>query len=170
MTPSLNMNEHLDAISLKLRFLSKIKILGDCWVWHGAKNGVGYGAIRVKRIKRPAHRVSYELFKGKIPDGMFVCHSCDNPPCVNPNHLWTGTHRDNMQDAIRKGRNRPPVPRKQDGELNNAHKLTKEQVREIRNLKNRFSYSGMKLSKMFNISKSQMYRILSNEHWNSLSQ
>lgn len=76
-----------------------------CWEWTGGKNNVGYGMFRDGAGMRTAHRVSYELHKGKIPKGKHVCHSCDNPKCVNPDHLWVGTHQDNMQDRSRKNRN-----------------------------------------------------------------
>lgn len=78
-----------------------------CWEWQGALR-VGYGAIVGKingtRKTLGAHRVSYELHKGPIPKGLFVCHSCDNRKCINPEHLWLGTGKDNMQDALRKDR------------------------------------------------------------------
>jgi hypothetical protein len=77
----------------------------DCWEWTAALNNIGYGMFRWASNKmRSAHRVSYELFNGPIPDGMAVCHKCDNPKCVNPEHLWTGTLKQNAQDMVAKGR------------------------------------------------------------------
>lgn len=92
---------------IKDRLLRKIKIndVTDCWEWQGGKNNVGYGMIRDEHGMRTTHRVSYEEHKGNIPKGMCVCHSCDNPKCVNPDHLWLGTKKDNWQDMINKGRN-----------------------------------------------------------------
>ena len=71
-----------------------------CWTWTGKRYPTGYGRFG----KHYAHRVAYELAYGPIPEGMHVCHSCDNPPCCNPAHLWIGTPKDNMQDRERKGR------------------------------------------------------------------
>jgi len=77
----------------------------DCWEWQAGTNNIGYGMIRDGDKMRTAHRVSYEEhFNTVIPKGMCVLHSCDNPKCVNPNHLKVGTHKDNTQDMIRKGR------------------------------------------------------------------
>ncbi len=78
----------------------------ECWPWLGARRGrMGYGLFGFKHRRAvPAHRMAYLLSKGDIPKGMFVCHSCDNPPCCNPAHLWLGTHADNMADRHAKGR------------------------------------------------------------------
>ena len=77
-----------------------------CWEWIGGKNNIGYGMFRDGDKMRTAHRVSYELFNNtKIPKYMCVCHTCDNPLCINPNHLWLGTRQDNYKDMVNKGRN-----------------------------------------------------------------
>ncbi len=82
----------------------------DCWEWQNATNNIGYGMFRWKTGKmRTAHRASYELHKGPIPAGLSVCHKCDNPKCVNPDHLWVGTLKDNAQDMVAKGRNARPM-------------------------------------------------------------
>lgn len=86
-------------------FPGRVKWNHSCLEWMGATPG-GYATFYDKKSKRNilVHRYVYERFKGKIEPGMCVCHSCDNPKCVNPDHLWTGSHNDNMLDAIRKGR------------------------------------------------------------------
>lgn len=76
----------------------------DCWLWLGDLSEWGYGVFSVNHVGRGAHRVAYEYANGPIPEGMKVCHRCDVPPCVNPAHLFLGTHQDNMDDKVSKGR------------------------------------------------------------------
>lgn len=88
------------------RFWEKVQKGAGCWIWT-ATLVKGYGSFRrgrPSRTKAYAHRVSWEYANGPIPTGLYVLHSCDNPPCVNPDHLWLGTHTDNMRDMAEKGR------------------------------------------------------------------
>jgi len=81
-----------------------------CWNWTRRSKQNGYGVAYLGKERWLAHRAAYTLVKGAIPEGMSVCHSCDNPACINPDHLWLGTHKENMHDAIKKGRSsKPPV-------------------------------------------------------------
>lgn len=81
------------------------KTTEGCWFWNGKKNNKGYGLLYANGKNNVlAHRFSYEYHKGKIGDGLLCCHHCDNPPCVNPDHLFEGTYSENMQDCVRKGR------------------------------------------------------------------
>lgn len=84
----------------------KIDKVGDCWVWNGTVGNHGYGKINDFGDMVLTHRVSYEATYGKIPEGMQVLHKCDVKLCVNPDHLFIGTQKDNVQDMLRKGRNR----------------------------------------------------------------
>ena len=108
-----------------------------CWEWQGFRNAQGYGEYRHKK----AHRVSWELANGQIPDGLYVCHKCDNPSCVRPDHLFLGTAKDNVHDMITKGRahfigsdGREPsgFVGKNKGEQHRSAKLTESQVITIR--------------------------------------
>jgi HNH endonuclease len=75
-----------------------------CWNWPKYKNEKGYGCITYNGIKFAVHRLSFQHYKGIIPKGMVIMHECDNPSCFNPDHLFLGTHQDNMDDMVRKGR------------------------------------------------------------------
>lgn len=95
------------------RFWSKVNIgnPNECWEWGSSRNKKGYGQFTLydrKSFNVKAHRMAWEVTNGKIPDGLFVCHHCDNPPCCNPAHLFVGTNSDNMKDASSKGRLRLP--------------------------------------------------------------
>lgn len=93
--------------SIKCRFLFYInKKIAGCWLWTGAKAKAGYGKFGIGRKVYIASRFSYELFKGPIEEGKFICHSCDVPMCVNPDHLWQGTNSENQIDSIKKLRHR----------------------------------------------------------------
>ncbi len=98
--------------TLKERFDEKYCLdeVTGCWNWIAAKTHQGYGKIHVNGKTTGAHRVSYELYVGQIPDGMIICHKCDNTSCVNYSHFFLGTYSDNTQDAIKKGRWRKPDP------------------------------------------------------------
>lgn len=97
-----------------------------CLEWTGGVNDAGYGTCTYGL----AHRVAYEEWVGSIPEGLYVLHHCDNPPCIEPTHLYAGTQADNMRDMYERGRSAPAIPKP--GSLNPAAKLTEEQVLAIR--------------------------------------
>ena len=126
---------------------------GGCWIWVGASWTNGYGEIEAHgKHHQFAHRISYELHVGPIPDGLCVLHTCDYPGCVNPKHLWLGTHADNMADMARKGR----CPTKK-GEANPFAKLTDIQVVEIRRLLG--TMRDYEIAKIYNVSPTHIGRI-----------
>lgn len=107
-------------IDPKIRFWAKVKKTSTCWIWTSTLSRGGYGILCKRNGLTPykAHRFSYELHKGKIPIGLHICHTCDNPPCVNPKHLFAGTKSDNMKDAYKKGRLKIPFNKKTEKSIN----------------------------------------------------
>ena len=142
-----------------LKFWSNVHKTDGCWMWMGNKNELGYGISSINHRNFKAHRVSWFIHHHNLPERMCVLHRCDNPPCVNPAHLWIGTMKDNTDDMVRKGRsgpaNHPETLRRGDnhyrhihpelsfGERNPAHKLIEAQVIEIRK---RYSSEGISQS------------------------
>jgi len=125
-----------DPARQKARFLQLVdqESAGDCWRWTGSILSNGYGYFSLGRRLMHAHRASYILFNGgSIPAGMNVCHQCDNQWCVNPGHLWLGTQKQNIRDAMAKGRHVPPPKTDWQNRSKPHHwqRLTEEQAREI---------------------------------------
>ncbi len=152
------------------RFWAKVNKTETCWLWTGSHSRVnlGYGQVQVPdatrrcgRRKLYAHRVSWELTHGPIPENAEVCHNCpggDNPLCVNPDHLFLGTHADNMTDAASKGQ----MPR---GERRPTAKLTDENVRFIRNRYAAGDITQQALADEFNVALSQINGIVNHKSW-----
>ena len=118
------------------RFWTKVDVRepDECWPWTAAVRSTRcqYGVLKVDGRVRLAHRLSYEIANGPMPDGVLVCHSCDVPLCVNPAHLFAGSYRDNAVDALQKGRMTPVQTRHQAGVENLNARLTEDVVRAIR--------------------------------------
>ncbi len=111
------------------RFLDMIdkRLPHECWEWTGWCNSQGYGLVSIFNSNFMAHRLAYAVEHGPLSSHSLVCHSCDNPTCCNPAHLWLGTHADNAQDSARKGRRTHLV-----GDTSPRHTLTEKQVKEIK--------------------------------------
>ncbi len=109
-----------------------------------------------------AHRLSYEIHAGPIPDGLCVCHHCDNPPCVNPAHLFLGTRADNSEDAVVKGR-----MARQIGERNSRAKLTEDDVREIVRLR-KTGLTQQAIADLYNVSQVRVSSIMLGKSWSHL--
>lgn len=126
----------------------------SCVIWDGPIDRHGYGR---RGRSRAAHRVYWEIAYGEIPDGMCVCHRCDNRACVEPTHLFLGTNQDNVDDRESKGRGTY-------GGRNGRTKLTESDVLKIRKA-NSLGFSHAQLAEEYRVSKSQIQRITSRQHW-----
>lgn len=151
------------------RFWSKVKIQRGCWVWKATMDRHDYGKLLVgsrkdgtRRIRR-AHRISYEIVRGEIPEGLQVLHKCDNPPCVRPSHLVLGTHKDNMSDMYAKNR-RDHKKIGRPGELHHNCKITSEIALEIRRLC-ADGKSQQEVGELFGLSQTHVGRIVRGERW-----
>jgi hypothetical protein len=150
--------------SVITRFWKYTQRGSNCWNWIGSRmvRG-GYGQLNSKGKLLKAHRLSFEIHYGKIPDGLFICHRCNNPACVNPNHLYAGTPADNWSDTIRTHGLRLPE-NAPIGEKHHDAKLTTEQVREIRVS----TESGVTLAKRFNVTRSTISSIRRGKTWKTI--
>lgn len=151
--------------------------LGPCWQWTGCIAGFGYGQFRVdRRTREYAHRKSYRMARGDIPDGMRVLHACDNPACVNPDHLFLGTEQDNMRDRQNKGRTasgdrsgaRTKPGRRARGERAGLAKLTEGQVREIRQARDR-GETLERLAGRYGVRNQTIHAIVKRHTWNHVA-
>lgn len=146
-----------------------------CWLWIGTKSVSGYGAITIKNRCWKAHRVSYLVFNGTIPGGLFVCHKCDNPICVNPLHLFLGTAADNMRDMRIKKRaacgdknSARMYPEIRRGENNGRSILNRKQVVEIRAALKNYRFGMVSaLARQYGVSPTAISRIKRGRYWKS---
>lgn len=148
------------------RFWTKVKKTDFCWLWTASPYGGRYGRISRTGKSRPtkgrdisSHVAAWILIKGPVPKGMCVLHHCDNPRCVNPDHLWIGTQLENMRDMVKKRRARGCR-----GESHANHKLTSSDVASIRSLK-LSGHTGVELAKRFGVTPAQISNIVLNKQW-----
>lgn len=134
-----------------------------CWEWIGSGRSQRYGAFKYQGRAIKAHRFSWILANGAIPDGMHVLHRCDHTKCVNPSHLFIGTHKDNMSDRDAKGRGNQPR-----GARSGHAKLTNENVVEIRRLYTRGSIRQIDLAQRFNIHQTGISKIILGKSWSHI--
>ncbi len=150
--------------TVKERFEEKYTVCNNtgCWNWHGALMGSGYGNIMNENGKlEGAHRLSYRLNKGDI-GASFVLHECDNPLCVNPDHLFLGSQKDNLADMTNKGRRRSNSPK---GSKHVHSKLVEKEVLEIRSKYVPYQYGLQKLADEYGVSKRNIYLIIVRKAW-----
>jgi hypothetical protein len=149
--------------SIMEMFNKKIQKADGCWLWVGAKNNKGYGQFRVQGKSTLAHRTSWILKNGEIPPHLNVLHKCDVRNCVNPDHLFLGTLKDNMRDCSNKGRLSVNWPGYK-GEQHKLSKLTVAEVLEIRSDEKQRGY-GMRLAKKYGVSPSTIYDAAKGRLW-----
>jgi hypothetical protein len=137
------------------RFWDKVDKTSDCWNWFAALDGRGYGKIKIASyVLKQAHRLSWEIHNGEIPAGLNVCHHCDNPRCVRPDHLFLGTTRDNHDDCSNKGR-------RAKGAMLPHSKLTEDAVKKIR----QSASSYRELAAVYGVSKGTVWDAKTGRTW-----
>ncbi len=137
----------------EIRFDSYVKKIGKCWIWTGSCTRDGYGQFSVKFKKIAAHRMSYQIYNGDIPEKMCILHSCDNKKCVNPNHLRIGTKKDNRNDADIRGRS----PK---GETHGMSKIKDADIFKIKEMYASGCFTQTQISKKFKISQGRVSQLI----------
>lgn len=143
----------------EVRFWEKVQKTESCWLWTASTAIKGHGHLRIDGALVGAHRFSWELHHGPIPDGLFVCHTCDNPPCVNPAHLFLGTSADNATDMVAKGRGKSAR-----GAEHYHTTFTEETVRLIR-ARAAAGETNRALAAEFGVSRHGIYAIVHRKSW-----
>lgn len=162
----LSIDKNLQSAQLRMTKYTIKKSDKECWDWIGVKNDNGYPILRIggrKGLQARVSRLTYFITYGCFNEDLFICHKCENPGCVNPSHLFTGTCKDNTQDMLQKNRgSAPPIL---NGEEHGNHKLTEKEVIEIYN-----SSLDMKtLGLLYNVTTTTIHRILTGKAWKHLN-
>lgn len=148
------------------RFWARVDKSGNCWLWTGATDDKGYGRLSFKGRRAIAPRVAYELTHGVSPGQLQVLHRCDNPPCVNPDHLFLGTNADNIRDMCAKGRAWIQQPEnKRHGSDNPSAKLSHEEAVAIREAYANKSMNGVELAEVYGVGNSTIYKVIHRERY-----
>lgn len=150
-------------IPLDIRFWNNVNIRGggECWEWLAGKTPAGYGRLSIKNRTYRAHRIAWGLhYNEEIPEGLCVCHHCDNRACCNPAHLFLGTYADNLVDMRNKGRDRYAR-----GEQSGRHKLITAEVLEIRRLQKETDLTQREIAEIFKISTRCVSSIICKDSW-----
>ncbi|NGX57222.1 MAG: hypothetical protein K940chlam3_00107 [Chlamydiae bacterium] len=145
--------------TIKKRFLSKIEKQSDgCWLWKGVKNRKGYGQFGIDSKMLSCHRVSWKLYRGELPAGVHVLHKCDVRNCVNPDHLFLGTNKDNVIDSVHKGR-------RSQGIQHFRAKLNPDKVRTIRKMFRSDKFLKIKIARHFEVAVGTIKAVLDGITW-----
>lgn len=156
------MKQAPQGMSLIARFMRRTKIINSCWIWRGYINPTGYGCFQ-EAGERSAHRVSWILFYGAIPKGLCVLHKCDIKACVNPKHLYLGSRKDNMRDALERNRLNP-----RRGDRHPDAKLSSKDVLKIRKLYSSGKFLQKELAEKFNVHRATISDINVKKSWGHL--
>ncbi len=146
------------------RFWAKVQKSETCWLWTGGRTGSGYGVFCIGYRMVLIHRFSFELHCGNIPKGMFVCHRCDTPACVNPEHLFLGTPKDNMRDKIAKGRANFTKPPLHQGTDHHKCRITEADVTAIRKARLR-GETYISMTKRYPLTIAGLFSVASGKSW-----
>jgi hypothetical protein len=156
----------MKGLTIEQRFWAKVQKADGCWIWTGARHSIeGHGHMKIEGKSIGAHRLSYQIAFGSIPPGLFVCHQCDNPPCVNPAHLFLGTNQDNLADMLAKGRQNRRFPQIFRGDLHGRAKLTSSNVLAIRQEWNAGTTSVTQFANLYGVSRGAINHVLRGNTW-----
>jgi len=143
-------------------FWSRVLRGEGCWEWQGARLNGGYGVMRFQKRQQLTHRIAWQLTIGPIPSGRCICHHCDNPACVRPDHLFVGSHKDNMNDMHSKGRAGDHAWWRRPGRKHHKAILNPKQAEEIRNLYRATDLTHRALAARYGVSAAAIWHVLKN--------
>lgn len=150
-------------VDVRRRFFTKFNKSKGCWAWLKGKQNYSYGVFTISGRDYLAHRISWTIFKGEIPVKLQVLHKCDNPPCVNPKHLWLGSQLDNMHDRNIKGRGNNCH-----GEKHGRAKLSVKDVKFIRSIYKTRTVTQKTLAKKFKVNQTTISHVIIKRNWKNL--
>lgn len=156
------LRENMNITNLVIeRFFAKVKKTDSCWIWTGKRNNYNYGVSFIDKVEYGSHRISWMIHNHVILSSIdYVCHSCDNPPCVNPAHLWLGNAQKNCDDKIEKGRSNYAF-----GNRIALAKLDPKKVQKIRKMFETGNYSKRALGRIFGVSHTVICGVIKGTIW-----
>lgn len=152
---------------IKKRLLKRVKKTENCWLWKGSLKSNRYGRTTLFNKRVAVHRVFYVLFRGKIKSNLYICHTCDTKPCVNPKHLFQATQEQNMKDCLRKNRHGSQLHPESYGYGHGNPKLNKKAVLDIRNNYLFRKMTFRMFARKYSVHKRTIERVYHGESWNN---